>query len=311
MKNLLRYSWVAAVCLVFLAEQVHAQSSGGSQNPPMGQVRPTPRPPVRPFIPFPLRQPPVVGYLVVPSYGPYGWAPYNYPYYPYYYNPDYTTSNGSIMAPDSMYGPVGLRNFLGLDQQAAPRAPARHAASDEGPRPKVRETSADTKIIASKSLDSGDTYFGKQKYSSALERYRRAVQTAPDLAESYFREGHALVALGQYATAGKAFRKGLDIGPEWRESGFLLDQIYGENRMAKSSHFEALALAVEKNPRDANLQFVLGVELFFDGQAERARTFFERSVALGGNRDHLLDPFLHEGRAATRRDSKQPERVEF
>jgi tetratricopeptide (TPR) repeat protein len=234
--------------------------------------------------------------------GYYGYDPYSYWGYPYYYNPYYYGYYGAYGLPPVAF-PAGTNQ---TNQPRAARVP-RAAAAD---RPKVRQTNAETKDLAGKSIDIGDAHFAKQKFQAALERYRKAAQTAPDLAESYFLQGHALVAVSQYPAAGKAFRKGLDIGPDWVESGFRLDRLYGDNRVAKASHFEALALAAEKNPHDANLLFVLGVELFFDGQADRSRKFFERSAALGGNRDHLLDTFLFAPPPAGKR-AEQAGRVEF
>jgi tetratricopeptide repeat protein len=166
------------------------------------------------------------------------------------------------------------------------------SAVEASPKGAPKNTSPEQKARAGKFIGFGDANFAEQKYLAAIERYKSASRIAPDLAEPYLRQGHALVALGQYENAVKAFRRGLRIRPEWSGSPFRLDQLYGPDRIAKVSHIEALAKAVEANPLDSNLLMALGVQLFFDGQAERASVFFARVAQLGGNDDRLLNDFL-------------------
>ena len=93
---------------------------------------------------------------------------------------------------------------------AAPACTApRIAKPADDPKPKFRVTNADQKAKAGRFIAFGDTNFGKQSYLSASERYKTAAQMAPDLAEAYLRQGFALVAMGQYESAAKAFRRGL------------------------------------------------------------------------------------------------------
>ncbi len=114
------------------------------------------------------------------------------------------------------------------------------------------------------------------------------------MAEIFVRQGIASVATGQYEAAGRSFRRALKL-PDWNAANVQLNQLYGENHAAKESHFEALAMALQANAHDANLLFLLGMELTLDGQAERAVPFFARSAQLGGNDDRLLDGFLPGG----------------
>jgi hypothetical protein len=177
----------------------------------------------------------------------------------------------------------------------APRAiqrPAPAAPAAQGDKPKVRVTNAEWKARAGKFIGFGDTNFGKQSYLSAVERYKTAAEMAPDLAEPYLRQGFAFVAMGQYESAVKAFRRGLKIRSDWSDSPFRLDQIYGDAQIAKTAHLENLAKAVEANPLDSELLVALGMQLFFDGQPERSEVFFARAAQLGGNDDKLLDDFL-------------------
>jgi tetratricopeptide (TPR) repeat protein len=239
-------------------------------------------------------------------YGGYPYSYYPYSYYPYSYG-GYGYGYGAyppavVLPSETLFGPQAMNRFLGGGQgttvNRVSHEPREPAAPLDPQRPKVRETTPETKALAGKSIDFGDAQFMKQKYQSALERYREAARRAPDLAEAYFRQGYALVALGQYPGAAKAFHTGVEIGADWLESGFRLDRLYGDDRQAKAAHLDLVAQAIEKNPRDTSLLTVLGVELYFDGQTDRARKFFERAAELGGNRDHLLDAFLLNSPAA-------------
>jgi hypothetical protein len=49
---------------------------------------------------------------------------------------------------------------------------------------------------------------------------------------------------------------------------------------------------VEANPLDSELLIALGMQIFFDGQQQRAEVFFARAAELGANEDNLLDSFL-------------------
>ena len=218
--------------------------------------------------------------------------------YPLVWTPGYTPAFG-------VYGPgypFMQQGFSVLPQGTAPAAaapldpPRNDPRNDPAPaaaaKPKVRVTSAEWKAKAGRYIGYGDTNFGKQSYLAAVERYRTATQMAPDVAETYFRQAFALVALGQYESAAKTFRRGLRVRSDWSDSPFRLDQIYGDDQIAKTAHVENLAKAVEANPLDAELLLVLGMQIYFDGQPQRAEVFFARVAQLGGNADKLLDDFL-------------------
>jgi tetratricopeptide (TPR) repeat protein len=174
--------------------------------------------------------------------------------------------------------------------QAAP--PVRNAPAPEPARPEPKVSTADQKAKAGRLIGLGDANFAKQKYFPAIDRYKSAAQMAADLPEPFFRQAFAMVAVGQYENAAKAFRRGLKIRSDWSNSPFRLDQLYEGGALAKTSHFETLAKAVEANPLDSDLLLVLGMQLFFDGHPERAGVFFTRVAQLGGNADRLLDDFL-------------------
>lgn len=171
-------------------------------------------------------------------------------------------------------------------------APAANNPVPAEPRGKPHATNAEQKAKAGKFLGFGDTNFANQKYGPAIERYKLAAQVAPDLPDTYLRQGHALVALGQYESAVKAFKRGLRIRADWNDSPFRLDQLYGADQIAKTSHIETLAKAVEGNPLDSTLLWALGMQLYFDGQRDRAGVFFARVAQLGANEERLLNEML-------------------
>jgi len=213
---------------------------------------------------------------------------------PYYVPPLFLPS-------ETLYGPEAMKRFMGFAPGPQPRAvvgvavdpaadqpvPAR-AAAEGPPQQNLRGTNQRSIELAWKFIGYGDAYFGNQKYTDANSRYRKASRTAPQLADGWFRQGFSLAAIGRHDLALKAIKRGLAFEPQWADSDFRLVELYGGNKLAKAAHVDALAEAAEKDPHNADLLFLLGVYLHFDGQPDRATTFFNRSrQLLGGNDSHL------------------------
>lgn len=174
---------------------------------------------------------------------------------------------------------------------------------DDGPRPAgltPRVANAKASARARQFIDYGDARFRKQQFSDAYQRYCKASESAPDLPDAYFRQAVAHTALGRYAPAMKSIRRGMSLEPDWAKTTFRLDQLYGDSRAAKQMHLEQLALAAGEPPESADLMFLLGVELFFDGQPSRAKTFLERAAELGVEQ-HLVRGFIREASRQARR----------
>lgn len=230
----------------------------------------------------------------------YGWgAPYPYPYW--YGDPYYS---GPIVLPplylpaEELYGPQAARRFMGANGPLVGAPPVivtnkPVAAANGGPsKPKVRVSNPNMRAQSAKFVAFGDAHFAKQKYNPALERYRLAAQSANDLPETFLRQGFALVAMSRYESAVKAMRRALGLQPDPTKWNLRLDDLYAENRIAKTAHLETLAQAVEENPQSADLLLLLGLQLFFDGQADRAISVFRRCDQLGGNEDRVITGFL-------------------
>jgi Tfp pilus assembly protein PilF len=212
--------------------------------------------------------------------------------YPFAWNGYYTPTFGTYVATVPYYVAPSVNFSVAPRPAPEPRNLDPVDPPEPAAKPKPRVSTADQKTRAGKLLGIGDTNFGKQQYFAAIERYKSAAQFAPDLAEPFFRQGYAMVAVGQYDNAVKAFRRGLKIRSDWAGSPFRLNELYGNGQLAKDEHLENLAKAIEANPLDSNALLALGMTLYFDGQRERASVFFTRVSQLGGNSDQLLDDFL-------------------
>ena len=154
-------------------------------------------------------------------------------------------------------------------------------------RPKIRVSNAESVARARRFIAFGDQHFRTQKFSDAYQRYKKAAAAAPDLADAYFRQGFSLLAMGQYVSAARAVKHGLSLKPDWPQSNFRSDELYGDNRLAKVAHLEQLAAEATEHPRNADLMFLLGVRLYFDDQGERSRLFFQRAGQLGADREAI------------------------
>ena len=217
-----------------------------------------------------------------------------------------------VLPAETIYGPLAAQRFFGFDQPAAPEwnvnlpqaAPQAGGFGQLAPghvdppeRGKIRASNAEARARARKYLGYGDEHFRKQRFADAMQRYRSAADAAPDISDAYFRQGFAMAAMGRYETAVKLFERGLDVAPDWPQSGFRIDALYGDNQLAKTAHLEALAKAAAAEPNDADLMFLLGVYLYVDGRPDRARPFFMRARDLGFD-DGYLAGFLKAAAAA-------------
>ncbi|HVX10059.1 MAG TPA: hypothetical protein VHC22_02550 [Pirellulales bacterium] len=210
----------------------------------------------------------------------YGWpppvwgAPFGLPVFSVA-DPEYRPLSAAA-GDDFPPAPAGLPNVV------TRRADAPVSDEDEPSAPrKVRVANAEATARALQFIEYGDARFQRQEFLEAYQRYRKAADAAPNLADAYFRQGFAQSALGRYLPAVKSIRRGLALQPDWPKADFRLDRLYLGNRAAKQMHFERLAIAAEENPDNAEMMYLLGVELFFDRQPDRAHTFLQAAAGLG------------------------------
>ena len=140
-------------------------------------------------------------------------------------------------------------------------------------------------------LSSATLIFANADWQTHMTDIRKRQKRAPDLSEPYFRQGHTLAALRRYEQAAAAFRRGLALRPDWPAGGFRLSEIYRDKDAVRHATLDTLQRIAEAQPGDVNVQFVAGVQYFFDGQVEQAGKYFERVKALGEPAQNV-DPFL-------------------
>lgn len=268
----------------------------------------------------PVYRRPVCYPRVISYASPYfcGSPAYSTGYYGYagstYYNPSSNYVNyrlPTVSYPAELsYGPQAVKQFMGVDRNFAlgsllnptdRNALVRPVATDL----KIRATNLSTLQKARKYISMGDGLFRRQKFHSALQQYKAATRFAPDLADGYFRQGHALVATSNFELAAQAFKRGLKTDAKFAKSDFLLTEIYGDAKMAKTAHLETLATAALDRDGDSDLMFLLGVFLHYDGESKRAVKFFQRASDLAGADNVHLAHFLP--RADRKREAAEPE----
>jgi tetratricopeptide (TPR) repeat protein len=221
-----------------------------------------------------------------------------------YYSFRYPLGSLAILDPPVQwqFGPQAVKRFMGVDPDFAlgplrPAANVRLISNDAGDLngDAVRRSNVEARDRAARFIEFGDALFRQQQFHAALQRYKTAATNAPDMAEAYFRQSLALIALGNYDTALAAVRRGLQLKPDWAEDDFRLDSLYGDNRLAKAAHRESLARAVlADDSQNPDLLFLLGVLLHFDGQAARAQRFFRRAWELAPAASDLIGSFLRD-----------------
>jgi tetratricopeptide (TPR) repeat protein len=225
------------------------------------------------------------GYYGYPYYG-YGRPLYlnDFGYYGYY-------QPGPVFVPaDEIFGLKPMLRMMGVDRLQRPAAlPNVVRVEIEDEKPKVRVANAQAVERAEKFVEFGDAHFARQAFRTALERYKQATAAAPDMISAQMRYAQSLVAVRQYDQALKWFRRSLDIGPAAEWGRFRLADIYKDNIAVKAVHLDGVAAALADDPEDADLTLLLGLELHFDGQAERARPFLERYEKLSGQKAPPLD----------------------
>lgn len=168
---------------------------------------------------------------------------------------------------------------------------------------KLRTSNAAARQRAERFIEFGDNLFGQQRYHEAVQRYKSAIEAAPDVSTAYYRNAYALIAVKQYELAAKSFRIVAQLDPDLARRPFDLVGLYGDHRIAMMAHLETLAEAAEDHPDDAGLLFLVGTFLRDDGQPQRAQAFFQRAAGLDPDLQQLVQAFAAEAPAA---DDERP-----
>lgn len=194
-----------------------------------------------------------------------------------------------------------LQQFLGMSElRPINLIDVRMAMNPEAAEPPTvrfptRISNVESRRKAERMIAEADELFKAQNFNSALQRYKLAVSTAPDLAESHWRQGHALIATRNYALAATAFKRAIALTDDLSRSGFRLNDIYGGAMMTKSQHLESLAEWAISKHDSADSYFLLGLFFEYDGQPARAKKFFQKASDLAGISGGHIGVFLDPG----------------
>lgn len=240
------------------------------------------------------------------GYGPGAYG-YGFNYSPYFYGRYRGFALPPIVIPaETIYGPGAVQRFLGVDQTfATPTSytlPAANVGAVPGggfgvlapgaqvPKANVVASNDAARERAKKQLAIGDDWFRKQQYGNAASAYRDAIRAAPDVADAYFHQAAIAIAQNRYEAAVDGIKSGLKISTTYIDGGFKYSTLYGENKLARIAHLEALAQEATANP-SADLYFLMGVMLFFDEQPRRSGPFFTKAKELAVGETWHIDVF--------------------
>ncbi len=164
-------------------------------------------------------------------------------------------------------------------------------ANRPGPPPPVLKDALDQKAEALRLIRDGNEMFANGNYQAATRNYEQAVAVAPQEPMGYFHLAQAHVALGKYAEAAVAIQRGMKLHLTWPQSTFRPRALYRDRPGEYLNHLAKLADAIAKNLNDDSLLFLLGYQLWFDGQKDEALVLFRRAAGLAAD-TALLDRFL-------------------
>lgn len=194
------------------------------------------------------------------------------------------------------------------EEPAAPfaSAPAPDVASAPVPTPELR--------VAESLLDEGNTYFNVGQHDMAVERYTRAIETAPTLVSAYYNRANAYTRTGNYDAALTDYNRAIELNrydADALNNRGMLHLYRGENDEALADFNAALAITPgdttvivnrglallhKDEPRDALKDFLEAVRIDFRdaaahyGAAQALATVGDTEAAFGS----LRHAFRHE-----------------
>jgi hypothetical protein len=194
-----------------------------------------------------------------------------------------------------------LRRLLGLSDPR-PGAPAALPAASTRVAPPAaakphddvlaRHSNIESRRKAERLLAEGDELFRAQSFHAALQKYKLAARTAPELAEAHWRQGHALVATRNFDLAARSFERAVALTDDLGRGGFQLNDLYGAAARTKANHLDALAEWALSRDAAPQPYFLVGLFLHYDGQPGRAEKYFRKASDLAGISGAHLAVFL-------------------
>jgi len=148
---------------------------------------------------------------------------------------------------------------------------------------------------ADRIVETGRKAFSDGQYGRALEFFRKAADITPAEPSVHFVISQAYFALGKYRESVAAIGMGIALRADWHEARFNSRDLYWKKPELFDDHLKALRDAVAAFPADAEVLFLLGHQLWFDGKHAEAKPLILKARALGAGATPA-DAFRVDGR---------------
>ena len=118
-----------------------------------------------------------------------------------------------------------------------------------------------------------------EQFQLALEFYEQAIKLSPDNAEAEFLRGTTLVALERKADAEKAFRRAMELSPDWLLPPAALGELLVRDPARTREAEEVIRRAVQLDPNSLPLLYALAELRRRAGDRQGALEFLRRATA--------------------------------
>lgn len=156
------------------------------------------------------------------------------------------------------------------------------AAGERKPNPKDE---------AARQVRLAQAAFAAEEYGRAVERLDEAIKAQPKEPLPRFLLAQVRFARGEYAEAVAAVRDGLALAPDWPATDFTPKPLYAGAPARFDEQLKDLRRAAADRPDDVTVQFLLGYQLWFNGERGEATRLFRR-LAPAVKERNLIDAFL-------------------
>ncbi|MEL7265501.1 MAG: hypothetical protein AAFP69_11945, partial [Planctomycetota bacterium] len=156
----------------------------------------------------------------------------------------------------------------------------------------LRISGAADRARADRLIAEGDGAFARQRFSTAILRYRDAVNRAGDYPKTQFRLSHGYVAVKKFDLALQHYLIGMRLAGGKQRPGFSMADLYRDGALVKDQHLESLSEAALRDPNDGGLLMLVAIMLHYDGHGMRAEAVFREAARLQGPQQPYAKMFL-------------------
>lgn len=134
----------------------------------------------------------------------------------------------------------------------------------------------------------GDTWFRKQEYHKAIDRYKTAVSEAEDRGAAHARLAAAYAAIGRFDRAVERIKLGTQSDPDFARKLGTFEKLLGEeNKIAKSALMSSATRWTKEDIRDPDRLLLLGMLCRMDGKPDYAKILLDTGLTLSGGAGHF------------------------